>query len=92
MALTDEQSFRRQIMGRRILVRRERAGLSQRVLGERVGVSQATVGTWEDGIAVPSGPTMSTLGRALGVSPHWLAEPLGVGVGEVEHDEAGHGR
>ena len=82
-----EQTLRQEVMGRRILVRRERAGLSQHALGKRVGVSQATVANWESGASVPRWPTIWILGEALGVSPRWLVEPLVVDVAEVQTGE-----
>lgn len=85
--MTEEQSFRQQVMGRRIQARRERAGWSQRDLGARVGVSQAAIGKWELGEAVPRWDIMRTLAEALGVSPRWLVEPLVVDIGEVQTGE-----
>lgn len=85
--MSNEQTVRRQVMGRRIHARRERAGWSQHELGERAGVTRATVGHWEAGHSVPRWSAMWTLAEALEVPPHWLVAPLVVDFGDVRPGE-----
>ena len=48
---------------------RETEGLTQRELGERAGVSEASVRAYETGRRHPRGETLSALLRALGTEP-----------------------
>jgi putative transcriptional regulator len=51
-----------------IKAERERAGLTQAALAERVGVSRKTVNTVENGVFTPSATLAIKLAGALGVS------------------------
>jgi len=64
------------MISREIKRLRERAGLSQRALGECLGVGQSTVAMWESG---KNNPEYETLLR--------MAETFGVGVAELAGDE-----
>lgn len=55
---------------------REKKGLSQSELGERLGVSNKAVSKWENGGAYPSSELMLPLARALGVSIEELYSAL----------------
>ncbi|MBO0794051.1 MAG: helix-turn-helix domain-containing protein [Ktedonobacteraceae bacterium] len=59
---------------------RERAGLSQRALGEKVGVSDATIGYWENGVNRPQLRRMFQLADALSLT-HEEQEALFSAVG-----------
>jgi DNA-binding XRE family transcriptional regulator len=52
--------------------------ITQKQLGEMVGVSQPTVADWENGVRTPSIEQVELLSEALGVSPGWLAFGEGV--------------
>lgn len=46
--------------------KRESAGLTQRMLSEKMGVSRTTVAMWESGAASPSTEKLPKLARILG--------------------------
>ena len=54
--------------GARLLELRERAGLTQKQLGERAGMAQATIANLEQGRNQPSLATAAALARALGIT------------------------
>jgi transcriptional regulator with XRE-family HTH domain len=54
---------------------RERAGLSQQELADRIGVDQASVSRWENGRGEPGVSIAGELADALGVDVHTLAHP-----------------
>ena len=51
---------------------RERAGLSQAALGEKIGVRQSTIGMWESGKNVPDNVNRQKLANVFGVPVHQL--------------------
>lgn len=51
---------------------RERTGLNQSQLAERIGVSQGNVSRWESGNGIPRGDALMRLARELNVSPQAL--------------------
>lgn len=51
---------------------RERAGLTQAALAERVGVSRKTINTVENGVFTPSATLAIKLAQALGLSVEQL--------------------
>ncbi|WP_440568348.1 helix-turn-helix domain-containing protein [Stenotrophomonas sp. STK17_22] len=51
---------------------RERAGLTQRELGERAGVNFSQISRYEQGIALPRPGMLLKLADALGVTPEFL--------------------
>lgn len=55
-------------------IRQTRIGqkLTQQQLGDRVGVTKATISQWEKGDYSPSGQNLYNLAKALGVSADWL--------------------
>ena len=55
-----------------IKAERERAGLTQAALAERVGVSRKTVNTVENGVFTPSATLAIKLAQALGLSVEQL--------------------
>lgn len=56
---------------------REAAGLSQRALGDVLGVSGSAVGEWERGESQPTREKVPTIEQALGVEEGTLAALLG---------------
>ncbi len=50
-----------------VAIARQRAGLSQRALAERLGVPPSTVARWESGEHAPSMDTVQTVSRACGL-------------------------
>jgi transcriptional regulator with XRE-family HTH domain len=63
-------------IGRSIRDARQRAGLSQAELAEKIGVSQAAIGQWERGTYTPRGRNLNTLAAVLGVGfqPEFLLD------------------
>jgi transcriptional regulator with XRE-family HTH domain len=72
----DEQKLRQQYSGRRIAACRERAGISQRALAQKLEVTQASINSWENGENVPRWPVLRNLAVVLDVPAWWLVEPL----------------
>ena len=66
--------------GDRLTAAREAAGLSQRALGERLGVRAKTVAAWENDMAEPRANRVQMLAGMLGVSLIWLLTGEGEGV------------
>jgi transcriptional regulator with XRE-family HTH domain len=66
----------------RIRRAREHAGLEQRELAERAGISPATVSAAETGRATPHRSTLRLIAAATGVAFDWLAVE-----DELEHDD-----
>lgn len=66
--------------GARLRQLREARGLSQNSLAERVGVSQATISSWERGVGAPDVVELVRLAKALKMHPEVLidAEQLDV--------------
>ena len=56
----------------KLIVLRDRAGLSQMELAERLGVSRQAVSRWESGDTTPTMDKQKTLARIYGVSLDWL--------------------
>lgn len=56
----------RAFTGSGVRSRRETLGWSQTVLGQRVGVSDVAVRSWECGWAIPKANKLPTLAEALG--------------------------
>lgn len=56
----------------KLIVSRNKAGLSQMELAERLGVSRQAVSRWESGDTTPSVDKLKTLARIYGVSLDWL--------------------
>ena len=56
----------------KLIVLRDRAGLSQMELAERLGVSRQAVSRWESGDTTPTMDKLKTLARIYGVSLDWL--------------------
>lgn len=51
---------------------RKRAGLTQRELGEAVGISAQAIAQWEQGQTAPSNSNALKVAQATGVSAQWL--------------------
>lgn len=62
----------RMSIGERIRQARERAGVSQNDLGQRIGVLGQTIWRYEDGRIEPRGAVAVALAEALGVTTQWL--------------------
>lgn len=70
-------------LGSRIKWARERAGLTQGELADRVGVTAGSrVSEWENEHRQPSAPVLMALPGVLGVSGHWLLTGDGARVRE----------
>jgi len=67
-----DRYLRMQAIGTRIKQKREEAGLSQRELGERLGISSGAVGQWEIGRTPPTMENLDALCGVLDVSRDWL--------------------
>lgn len=54
---------------------REKAGLTQEQLGQKLGVGQSTVGMWETGERLPRADKLPELAKALGCTIDDLLKP-----------------
>ena len=54
--------------GERIYIARKRSGLTQKELGEKLGVSASMIGQYENGFRNPKKKTLERIADALGVS------------------------
>ncbi|MGF2654833.1 helix-turn-helix domain-containing protein [Serratia marcescens] len=59
-------------IGSRIREIRKSRGITQKQLGEALGVTQQSVFSWESGIASPACDKLIPLAKALGCDPLWL--------------------
>lgn len=60
------------VIGTRIKISREQAGLTQEQLAERIGRSTQFISTIERGVAGPSLETVISLCETLGTTAEWL--------------------
>lgn len=51
---------------------RNHVGLSQKEIGQRLGVTAVTYGQWETGKRTPSGTTLMRIAQAFGATVHIL--------------------
>lgn len=66
-------------MSEKIFHCRQRAGLSQEALAERLGVSRQAVSRWECGETTPEPAKILSIARTFGVTADWLLDDeLGV--------------
>lgn len=56
----------------KLIVSRNKAGLSQMELAERLGVSRQAVSRWESGDTTPTMDKLKSLAKIYGVSLDWL--------------------
>ena len=56
----------------KLIVSRNKAGLSQMELADRLGVSRQAVSRWESGDTTPTMDKLKTLAKLYGVSLDWL--------------------
>lgn len=63
-------------LARQIKAARALAGLEQSELAERVGVSRATISSWENGNTEPNATQFVRIARTTDVSVEWLAEAV----------------
>jgi len=77
---TDWYSDETATFGDRLAGAREKAGLSQRELAERLGVKLTTLRHWEDDLAAPRANRLQMLAGMLGVSLTWLLTAQGDGI------------
>ena len=61
-----------QTLGQRLWAARERLGLTQRALGQRLGVGQAAISAWEKDVTQPRESAWPLLACALGLSQRTL--------------------
>lgn len=62
-------------LGEKIKEARKKAGLSQKELGEKIGVTQQAIGQFEKGASKPSIDTAQKIASALGVYPYsWMTD------------------
>lgn len=59
-------------LGERLKQARKAAGLTQRQLAEKIGVSNTSVSNWEKGISSPDPDTIQHLCWALNVDPNFF--------------------
>lgn len=71
-------------MGQRIAEERKKMGISQEMLGEKMGVSRQAISKWESDGAVPEIDKLIVLSRLFSVSVGWL---LGVEEAPMERSE-----
>ena len=76
-----DRGYRWRNVGKRIREARTRAGLTQREVGERVGVNTHTVWCWEAGRMKPNHDHLVDLAFHCAVSTDWI-----LGRDEVESD------
>lgn len=69
----------------RLFRARKASGLSLRELGERVGVTHASIKKYEDGVAMPSSDILIRLARALKVRTEYFFRPEQVELQGVEY-------
>ena len=72
-----------QTIGDRIKEARERAGLSQQELADRIGIrasGRQRVCGWESGLRTPLRATIDQIAQATGTTPAWIV----YGVGEMD--------
>lgn len=62
-------------LGARIARQRRAVYLTQEQLAERIGVQQATISRWENGVSAPALRHRMPLAQALLISPHLLFGP-----------------
>lgn len=75
-----------QTMGQRIRAARQRGQVSQRDLGDRIGVSASTISQWETGgVRGLESRALRAIARVLDVNEEWLSH----GTGPIEVDVAG---
>lgn len=78
----------------RLRLSRERAGLDQEELAERLDIVRATVSNYERGISIPKAPMLAAWALATGVDMDWLRDGdagLGGGPGGQVRPGAGAG-
>lgn len=68
--------LREELFGNRIKELRERAGLTQAQLADRMIVSRSTVANWETGFRLPDLSMLARLAGSLGVEPYMLLDEL----------------
>ena len=59
-------------LNKRIKSKRKAEGLTQSFVGKFVGVSQASIAQWEQGVVTPRGANLIALANALNCDPNWL--------------------
>lgn len=72
--------------GDRIAAAREAAGMSQKQLAERIGVSTKTLRGWEDDMNEPRANRWSMLAGILGVTLSWMLTGEGDGILAPDED------
>ena len=75
-------------LGEKIKACRQRAGLSQEKLAERVGVSRQAVTKWEAGQSVPTGENLRRLAEIFGTTAGFLPASQEAGTSPAEQIQA----
>lgn len=73
-ALDDSTDWSQETLGRRLILARERAGLSTAQAARRLGVKTGTLNRWQRDESEPRPNRLVMLAQLLGVSPAWLLE------------------
>lgn len=73
------------MIGERLKQARKAAGLSQRTLADRAGVTAMAISKYESGQSVPSSRVLVALAKALGVRTEYFFRPVKVELQEVEY-------
>lgn len=86
-----QEPLREESLGQRIAAQRQRLGLSQAELAQRIGVTRETMASWESGQSEPRSNRLMTLAGVLEASIGWLLEgrgdcaPSPAGYTDVDH-------
>jgi transcriptional regulator with XRE-family HTH domain len=80
IAVDDATHRYRRRIGQNILLMREMLGLSQRELGDRMGIDRRQIVRWEAGEWAPNAKSFERLERATGYPREWF---------DKNHDEEG---
>ena len=71
----------------RVRKARHKAGLSEQVLAERMGVTRGAVANWESAVAVPAARRLARIANVTGVSYEWLATGRGAMLPELGFED-----
>lgn len=66
------------IIGERVKIARRAAGLNQRALAEKAGVTAMAISKYERGLNIPSSAVLLRLARALGIKTEYFVRPVTV--------------
>lgn len=69
----------------KLIVLRDKAGISQMTLAEQLGVSRQAISRWESGDAVPTMDKLKSLSKIYNVSLDWLCNE---DISEIQEQKA----